>query len=74
MQNEPDGHEKGVRFGCGALLGIPVGLSVARRSFADAGTTEVVLVVLGCMLVAALCAMTGGDKFWEDFLKRRGRG
>jgi len=63
----PDAYEKKIRIGCGALLGICVGLYVAVLLLElEFGWTCVVVV-----LVAAVCArmaLVHGHGFWFNLL------
>jgi hypothetical protein len=61
--------ERRVRFGCGALAGLVLGVSIAMRMIG--GTVETVLLIAGCALVMGVAAALFGERFW-DFL-RRGR-
>jgi hypothetical protein len=59
--------ERRVRFGCGALAGLVLGISWAMRMIV--GTVETVLLIVGCALVMGVAAALFGERFW-DFLRR----
>lgn len=62
----PDRMEKGLRFGCGALFGVFVGLSVLTRVTAE--TFGGLWTYLGVsMLICGLLAMRYGDEFFKSF-------
>jgi hypothetical protein len=55
--------ERRVRFGCGALAGLVLGISMAMRMIW--GTVETVLLIVGCALVMGVAAALFGERFWE---------
>lgn len=58
-----DAFERKVRFGCGALLGLVLGLGLCVRLWplsAFAMGALVLLVIVAC----GLCAVRWGDRFW----------
>ena len=59
----PDG--KGVRFGCGALLGLVVGVGGAIR-FSSSSALLPVLSILATALIFGLLSARHGDRFWEN--------
>jgi len=63
-ERKPDRFTRGVRFGCGALLGVGVGVWVAFDVVDDApvffGVVAVVTVSVG------LASMFFGNHFWQD--------
>ena len=73
-EREPDRFEKGVRFGCGSLLGILIGLYWAIRSY-DSDSWS--LFWAGFFFVAAtfgcgFLAMRYGDRFWDCLARLAG--
>jgi hypothetical protein len=65
MAREPSGLEKGVRFGCGVLFGLVLGVIVAFQFPLDTAVGWfVVLAVLG--LVCGFLAAKYGDEFWHS--------
>lgn len=58
MEKQPDGFEKGVRFGCGALFGLAVGFFIVLR------WSE--LDRLGCLAVMVVAALGCGA--WARYL------
>lgn len=59
----PDRGEKGVRFGCGFLLGAVLGFIGA--AFNGAGTVRVAaLVAGGAAVLGGTLAVRYGDRFW----------
>lgn len=66
-RNKPvDGLERGVRFGCGALLGALVGFYIVAEQglVAAPGETYLAAAVVGAV-VCGLLAMAFGDRFWQ---------
>lgn len=61
----PDALEKGLRLGCGGLLGLVVFGPLAYRLF-DGGKNWWVLLVVGVAAFAFL-ALRYGDRFWISF-------
>ena len=55
--------EKVTRFGCGALLGVVVGISLAVKLALDSFGWSVAIVV-GAVLVCGFLALKHGDEFW----------
>ena len=66
--HEPDAFEKGVRFGCGVLFAVPVGL---HETWDVMGSLTLVWVagVAGFALLIGWLAMILGDRFWLVFLR-----
>ena len=63
---EPDRLEKGIRFGCGTLFGLLLGLFLTRRLWFD----DTSIALLGAIAVAVVCgglASRHGDRFWSRF-------
>lgn len=63
LGRQVDAFERKVRFGCGALLGLVVGLGLCVRlwplsRFAMGG------VVLLAIVACGVCAVRWGDRFW----------
>ncbi|MCB9536774.1 MAG: hypothetical protein H6704_11030 [Myxococcales bacterium] len=61
---DPDSGAAGVRFGCGAVVGLAAGFA-STVSFVELGPLGVTLLCLGTALVFGLLAMRRGDRFWE---------
>jgi hypothetical protein len=58
--------EEGLRFGCGALLGVFIGLAVLTRAAAE--TFGGLWTCLGVsMLICGLLAVRYGDEFFKGF-------
>jgi hypothetical protein len=59
--------EKGIRFGCGSILGLLLGLYVSVKIYIRTGNT---LVSIGIALIISLLlgftAMKQGDNFWDS--------
>lgn len=70
MHNEPDRQEKGTRFGCGALVGVPLGISLAMDWLRNDSMPAGVLVVIASAVLIGFLAMRYGDYFWEKILPR----
>lgn len=68
---EIDTAEKVTRFGCGALLGIFVGIGIAvKLTLYSFGW--VAAVIVGAVLVCGFLALKGGDGFWRAVIGRDG--
>jgi hypothetical protein len=61
---DPDAGAAGVRFGCGALVGLAAGFA-STVSFVELGALGVALLCLGTAVVFGWLAMRRGDRFWE---------
>jgi hypothetical protein len=57
--------ERRVRFGCGALAGLVLGISLAFRM--SGGTVETMLLVAGCALAMGVASALFGERFWDFF-------
>lgn len=57
--------ERSVRFGCGALLGVIVGLCVGAQ-MADASSISVAGLAVGGALLFGFFAAAKGDRFWHS--------
>lgn len=66
MQHPPDGLTKGIRFGCGALLGLLIGVGAAVKLLPADTISEMLSIGLPS-LVFGILAMQWGDGFWEWF-------
>jgi hypothetical protein len=66
---KPDNSAKGIRFGCGFLFGLALGIAlVARRYVLFYGSRgKTITFIIGVALVNGLVAMKYGDKFWNSF-------
>ena len=63
----PDRLEKGIRFGCGFLLGVATAIGALLTTL-----WRLQSVVAACVLVGLLCgyfAMRFGDRFWDFVLR-----
>lgn len=70
MDYEPDSLEKGIRFGCGGILGFLFGLYVAFNGFADRDNTLIsVLTIAFLTILFGVLAMKQGDRFWSSIRK-----
>lgn len=68
LEGNPDKFEIKVRFGCGALLGLFIGIFVAARiTYESFGAFAVIW--LAVIIVCGLLAVRYGDRFWEDLGK-----
>lgn len=63
--NDPDKTEKGIRFGCGFLVGLVFGGLGAARLFYESGNT-IVAAALVFAVIFGLAAMQFGDRFWHS--------
>lgn len=61
----PNKTEKGIRFGCGFILGLILGGLGAAKMFYDSGNT-IVAVTLFVALFLGLAATHFGDSFWQS--------
>ena len=65
---DPDNMEKGIRFGCGAMIGLGIGAFAALkiiRGLDHVGLTMLIGGVVGAV-VCGLLAMLLGDDFWTN--------
>ena len=63
-----DGSSKGVRFGCGFILGVVgVGLSLTVFLWAQGWYAVAMLVAAGC--ICGALAVRYGDDFFEKYIK-----
>ncbi len=67
--HEPDGMEKGIRFGCGFLFGAVWGVWASLTWLADATNWWIASAAV-IAIVCGLLAMRFGDRFWEWVAKR----
>ena len=58
-----DAFERKVRFGCGALLGLVVGLGLCVRLWPLSGLAMGAVLLLAIVACGA-CAVRWGDRFW----------
>jgi hypothetical protein len=65
MIEEPDRTTKGIRFGCGALLGSICGLSFALYSL-EPTTRNIIAACLAFIGLFGTLAVKFGDRFWEQ--------
>lgn len=65
MSQEPDNFEKGMRFGCGAILGIGVGVVIAIRVLLITDSNWAWMAVPFAAAIAGLLAIRFGERFWE---------
>ncbi|OPY73021.1 MAG: hypothetical protein A4E64_02718 [Syntrophorhabdus sp. PtaU1.Bin058] len=63
----PDRLEKGIRFGCGSLLGIGLGIIVFFRFFL--GHLSWIIPCLVGAVVCGFLAMRYGDNFWRKAIR-----
>lgn len=68
FEPKPDPLEQKVRFGCGSVLGLVLGLSLAVRWWPSTAGT-LLLVVIGALLCGWM-ALKYGDGFWTNYVTR----
>ncbi len=61
--------EKLSRFGCGALLGIFVGIYLVFQ-FALSSSGLSIVTILGAIFVCGILALKYGDEFWYSIFRR----
>jgi predicted PurR-regulated permease PerM len=61
---EPDNFEKGIRFGCGGLLGFVVGMYSFLHGFFSGSYLLNILSILFFVFLFGFLALKQGDKFW----------
>jgi hypothetical protein len=64
MPDEPSLGESAVRFGCGSLFGLALGVSIALY-FLDLGTAACVVVIAVTAVTCGVLAWRLGDDFWH---------
>jgi hypothetical protein len=62
---KPDAFEMEVRFGCGALLGLAVGVGICV-SVSPLSTLGACILVGVVVLASGICAARFGDSFWAN--------
>ena len=67
----PDSQDAGIRIGCGAAVGLVVGLAIAvgTVSYMANSVVELILVVAGAVVVCAVLAWRFGDRFFQALHK-----
>jgi hypothetical protein len=70
LNNEPDKLEKSIRFGCGGLLGLLLGLYVSVGIFIDLENKIIPIAIIFIAIVSCgFAAMKKGDRFWDSLKK-----
>jgi hypothetical protein len=64
MHQQPDALEKRIRFGCGALLGLVLGLAFGMNWLGFSGSVFLVLLAVH-VLACGWLATRHGDRFWD---------
>ena len=64
MTQEPDKLEKVIRFGCGALIGLAIGLLIALRLIFSIELGIAAIISVALAVVCGLLAVKHGDEFW----------
>jgi hypothetical protein len=64
MNEKPDRTTKGIRFGCGALLGLLLGLSLVIYLI-ELTTRITIVACLFFMVIFGLLSVRYGERFWE---------
>ena len=64
MTQDPDPVEKGIRFGCGGLLGFFVGFISLADDLSDDGNTLIIFFILLNAVTFGYFAMKLGNRFW----------
>jgi hypothetical protein len=62
----PDIQEKGIRFGCGFVVGLLLTASYAISLSVTNGYYSVAVLIVGGV-ICGLLAMKYGDRFWDGF-------
>jgi hypothetical protein len=71
LSREPDNFEKGIRFGCGGLLGLVLGLYFATRHYLRSENIIISIAIFaGTILGCGFLAMIKGDQFWYSLKDR----
>ena len=67
MSNEqPDGTEKAMRFGCGGLFGLFVALMHSVDIVFIESDAFMILYLIGCFIFFGTLAMRFGNYFWDN--------
>lgn len=64
MNNKPDNLEKGIRFGCGGLIGMFIGLYLGLNFLFEDNIIVFILTDAILIVVCGFMAMKQGDRFW----------
>jgi hypothetical protein len=67
MTHKPDNLEKGIRFGCGSIFGLLLGVYVSAKIYIRTGNT-LFSIGIGLLipLILGFTAMKQGDNFWDS--------
>jgi hypothetical protein len=57
--------ELGVRFGCGAIVGLIMGFFAAAKYVRDPSWLELLGWMIGTAVLSGFLARAGGDDFWR---------
>ncbi len=69
MRYEPNNVEKGMRFGCGCLLGLLLGPIFLIRHLNHLNKYLLLSFIIICGLLFGFAAMKQGDRFWDRFIE-----
>ena len=58
-----------VRFTCGALLGVLLGLGFWGTTFPDVSVQTAIAIVAAAAVICGLLASYLGDEFWTDTIR-----
>lgn len=64
MNHEPDNFEKGIRFGCGAVLGFLIGLYLMLDLLVSESVFYAIVTIFAMGCICGFFAMKKGDRFW----------
>ena len=67
LKDEPDRLEKGIRFGCGTMIGILIALKLTYRILIDHSGFLAATCIIA--LVCGLLAVKYGDRFWDTVIE-----
>jgi hypothetical protein len=65
VNRKPDGLEKGIRFGCGGLLGLLLGLRASLYFWVGEEVSLAVLIVVLAVVLCGFASMKMGERFWR---------
>ncbi len=61
----PDKMESGIRLGCGAVAGLPIGFGISYFWYIDHTLLQNAIAAVAAALVCSIAALFFGDRFWE---------
>jgi hypothetical protein len=67
-ERPPDGLERGLRLGCGAVFGLVAGIWIALQCNLFESWFISAAAIATSAILCAVCAVKYGDRFWVELL------